>query len=129
MPFINGRYHINPAIGQALEDARSAAEEVLASDDSSHSTSDDSVADRADSSDDKGPIHHIEIEAAETVPAHSGRAARGFIARVHRALPGASRSQGVASPSALRPETHVFTDHGDLLDFLRNELSKDCARA
>ena len=45
MPFINGRYHMNPAMGQALEDARNAAEELLASQDGSHSTSGDDFAD------------------------------------------------------------------------------------
>jgi len=180
MPFINGRYHINPAMGHALEDARSAAEELLASDDPSHSSRDDDfTADRADSSDDRGPIHHIEIEAAETVPAHSGRAAHGFIARIHRVsgratrdssveargfpalsevegsparndgreaptdLPG-STSRRPGSPALLpqavaeaapqrqslplRPETHVFTDHRDLLDFLRSEFARDGSR-
>lgn len=66
MPFINGRYHINPAMGQALEEARAAADALLASDDASHSARhDDFAADPTDSADNKGPIHHIEIEAAE----------------------------------------------------------------
>jgi len=151
MPFINGRYHINPAMGHALEDARSAAEELLASDDPSHSSRDDDfTAGRADSSDERGPIHHIEIEAAETVPAHSGRAAHGFIARVHRrvsvgaqqegppgrrrvepggaGVPGADSRLDAAHPAPIRPETHVFTDHRDLLDFLRSEFARDGSR-
>jgi hypothetical protein len=31
-----------------------------------------------------GPIHRVEIEAAELVPSHTGRAQRGFVAHVHR---------------------------------------------
>ena len=30
MPFINGRYHVNPAMGQALEAAREAEAALLA---------------------------------------------------------------------------------------------------
>jgi hypothetical protein len=92
----------------------------------------------------KAPIHRIEIEAAELVPAHSGRAQRGFVARVHRdpgssdgasnasgssggsraALPGQVPSRGYAA----KPETHVFADHGDLLDYLKNELQPNANR-
>ncbi|HXX45717.1 MAG TPA: hypothetical protein VEJ38_13405 [Candidatus Acidoferrales bacterium] len=141
MPFINGRYHINPTFGQALEDARSAAEELLASDDASHSSPDDDLSDRANS-EDKSPIHHIEIEATEVVPSSKGRATHGFVARVHRRvsigaqsannlgrMPGADARHGVAESLPLRPETHVFADHRDLLDFLRSELANDCARS
>ena len=165
MPFINGRYHMNPALGQALEDARSAAEELLASDDASRSSSDDDFADRAASSDEKGPIHRIEIESAEVVPGHTGRATHGFVARVHRKVsvgaqqvvpPGRRQNRapeapvrgaresvepggsvvsgneswlGAADTPQLRPETHVFADHRDLLDFLRSELADDCSRS
>jgi len=75
MPFIRGRYHVNPIMGAALE-------------------------------------------AAETLPNHTGRASRGFVARVHRA---SAASPAAASP----PETHVFSDHRDLVNFLRDELAKD----
>jgi len=100
MPFIRGRFHINPIAGQALEAAR-AAEEALAE---LEQDADGVLADSADSQsgaesgDDDGefggasqgagagPIHRVEIEAAEMVPAHSGRAQRGFVAHVHREL-------------------------------------------
>jgi hypothetical protein len=142
MPFINGRYHMNPAMGQALEDARAAADALLESDDGSHSAppEDDFAAPSHDATDNKGPIHHVEIEAAEVVPSHTGRATHGFVARIHRVA--APRSAGVspanfpdahsdqnrrpdAGATPLRPETHVFADHRDLLDFLRTELAKE----
>ena len=101
MPFINGRYHMNPTMGQALESARSAAEEHLASQDASHSASpgDDFAADRSDSGGGKGPIHRVEIEAAEVVPSHTGRAAHGFVALVHREE---SRCTRATKPCAAR---------------------------
>src|SRR5271163_3644006 len=156
MPFINGRYHINPIMGQALEAAREAeaalaALQQRASRDSSDSSNDASRDDSCDPDDPAssdalarpGPIHHIEIEAQEglpgrrlvepgrsvMVPSSSGRAVRGFVARVHR-LPAEARSanEGAATSavviprsdatknfssgsSAPPPETHVFTDH------------------
>src|SRR5271154_1944147 len=97
MPFINGRYHVNPAMGQALEAAREAEAALLTlqrqarknSGDASASTPGDDSADSedpssADAQAGAGPIHHVEIEATELVPAVSGRATRGFVARVHR---------------------------------------------
>ena len=160
MPFINGRYHVNPAMGQALEAAREAEAALLAlqrqarknsaADTSSSSAPEnDSAApedpSRADAADDAetvaGPIHHVEIEATELIPAHSGRATRGFVARVHRApaaagsfpvgaqhaVPGADAWQS-AGHSAPPPETHIFSDHGDLVNFLRDALAKDSAQ-
>ena len=137
MPFINGRYHMNPAVGQALEDARNAAEELLASQDGSHSTSDDDFADdqkglpgrRLVEPGRSGPIHHVEIDAAEVVPSHTGRATHGFVARIRRAPSDQSSASVEPSAATLRPETHVFTDHRDLVDFLRSELANDCARS
>jgi hypothetical protein len=160
MPFINGRYHINPITGQALE-AACEAEAALAalqqralrdSSDSSNGASRDDSCDPDDptSSDTlagPGPIHHVEIEASEIVPSSSGRAVRGFVARVHR-LPAEERSAndvaGSASTvviprseatrnlspgsSAPPPETHVFADHRDLVDFLRDALAKDSSQ-
>jgi hypothetical protein len=149
MPFINGRYHINPVMGQALEAAREAetalaALQQRASRDSSDSPNDASRDDNCDPDDPTssdalagpGPIHHVEIEVQEglpgrrlvepgrsdIVPASSGRAVRGFVARVHR-LPAEARSanNGIAPP----PETHVFADHRDLVNFLRDALAKD----
>lgn len=156
MPFINGRYHINPIMGQALEAAREAeaalaALQQRASRDSSDSSNAASRDDSCDPDDPTsydalagpGPIHHVEIEGSEIVPSSSGRAVRGFVARVHR-LPAEARSanDGAAptsrvviprsdatwnlSPgsSAPPPETHVFADHRDLVNFLRDELAR-----
>jgi hypothetical protein len=156
MPFINGRYHINPIMGQALEAAREAeaalaALQQRASRDSSDSSNDASRDDSCDPDDPTsydalagpGPIHHVEIEASEIVPSSSGRAVRGFVARVHRLRAearGAEEGEGptstVAIPrsdatrnlspgsSAPPPETHVFADHRDLVNFLRDELAR-----
>jgi hypothetical protein len=154
MPFINGRYHINPIMGQALEAAREAeaalaALQQRASRDSSNSSNDASRDDSCDPDDPassgalgaSGPIHHVEIEASEIVPSSSGRAVRGFVARVHR-LPAEARSANDAAAStallpasaamknlspgssAPPPETHVFADHRDLVNFLRDELAR-----
>jgi hypothetical protein len=88
MPFIRGRYHINAIAGEALEAAREAEAALLALQrDSAQSGGDgndeDDETGSADGAD-KGPIHRVEIEAAELVPSHSGRAQRGFVAHVHR---------------------------------------------
>jgi hypothetical protein len=139
MPFINGRYHVNPTMGAALEAAREAEAAMLALQDEAH-RDDTANSDAADSTDadatnaSKAPIHHVEIEASEILPSHSGRATRGFVARIHRSAPQPSASAGsgascaynlAATPApATKPETHVFSNHGDLLDFLRSELSK-----
>lgn len=124
MPFINGRYHVNPTMGTALEAAREAEAAMLALQD--HAQRDDTGDSVADSTDDSthaaAPVHHVEIEATEIVPSHSGRAARGFVARIHRSLPQSS-ANGSPSPVA-KPETHVFSNHGDLINFLHDELSK-----
>jgi hypothetical protein len=166
MPFINGRYHVNPVMGQALEAAREAEAALVAlqqrarknsSDARGDAPSDDSAdSDDPSSTDDPagaGPIHHIEIEVTQLLPAHSGRATRGFVAHVHRTppssavvVPGSSprRTTSVFSSGAARgiplfarddsspmdrptppPETHVFSDHGDLVNFLRDALASD----
>lgn len=138
MPFINGRYHINPIMGQALEAAREAEAALTAlrqraSRDSGDSSSEASQNDSCDPDDPTsadnlagrgpGPIHHVEIEASEIVPSHSGRATRGFVARVHR-LPEVPAAGARSASSAPPPETHVFADHRDLVNFLRDELAK-----
>jgi hypothetical protein len=139
MPFINGRYHINPIMGQALEAAREAeaalaALQQRASRDSSDSSNDASRDDNCDLEDPTssdalagpGPIHHVEIEASEIVPSSSGRAVRGFIARVHRLPAEALSANDGAAPTSTAPppETHVFADHRDLANFLREELAR-----
>lgn len=152
MPFIRGRYHINPIMGEALEAAREAEAALLALEQRAQNDRQQADQDEDDASDDSDdsadsssgaksgarPIHRVEIEAAELVPSHSGRAARGFVARVHRqALP----SSDSANPDSdggfpLRPstdapascDTHVFASHNDLIDFLRNQLAHDSNR-
>jgi hypothetical protein len=146
MPFIRGRYHINPAMGEALEAARAAEAALLALEeraqrnraiaqpdgDSSDSDADATDLSRADDPASpprsSGPVHRIEIEGAEVIPNSSGRATRGFAARIHR-LPcstaSVNRSSGRSSGASPAPETHVFSNHGDLLDFLRDQLSRD----
>jgi hypothetical protein len=137
MPFIRGRYHINPTMGSALEAAREAEAALLALERQAQQGR-ESGEDDADSNDDSaasddrvpaGPIHRVEVEAAEVVPSHTGRAARGFVARVHRAPAAASAvnsSSRLAPPSP--PETHVFSDHRDLVNFLGQEFAKDAGQ-
>src|ERR1700677_3665478 len=115
MPFIRGRYHINPIAGEALEAAR-AAEAALSE---LEQEADSALADSADaqgddggegddefgdgaSQGDAGPIHRVEIEAAELVPSHSGRAQRGFVAHVHREGAGAPGMRAIGGPSSPR---------------------------
>ena len=187
MPYIRGRYYMNPVVGDALEAAREAeaalqalehaakvargdtGDEDAASAGSSSGSGDSSssASSGANSSADPyaksapGPIHRVEIEAAELVPAHSGRGQRGFVARIHRrangnaananapvqaAFPGHSNSSpsiangnanASASPSARNsstkqnamrpaPETHVFSNHNDLTNFLHDQFAEDC---
>ena len=99
MPFIRGRYHINAIAGEALEAARAAEAALLALEhDAAQFGAQHDVEDEHDDNSDAedggegtaqntsaGPIHRVEIEAAELVPAHSGRAQRSFVAHVHRA--------------------------------------------
>jgi len=149
MPFIRGRYHINPIAGEALEAAREM-EEALARLQHDNQDSDPDEYEWEPHSRDtiqKDPVHRVEIEAASLVPTHSGQATHGFVARVHRAVtyaPGqsatfATAGGGIASargtaPVAEQPETHVFANDSDLVDFLQRELAKDrqqrdCGRA
>ncbi|MGH9758010.1 MAG: hypothetical protein ACRD4M_09755, partial [Candidatus Acidiferrales bacterium] len=79
------------------------------------------------------PIRRVEIEAAELVPAHSGRAERGIVARVHRDNGAAAgKSAANAGGAGRRPgagaETHVFSSHGDMLNFLRDEFARDARK-
>jgi hypothetical protein len=105
MPFINGHYHMNPVMGEALEAAREAEAALLALEqrarqngngrESDGGADDEFDAGGSSAGRQQGPIHRIEIEAAELVPAHSGRAARGYVARVHR-----QPASGTAAPRA-----------------------------
>lgn len=156
MPFINGRYYVNPIMGEALEAAREAEAALLALENSARQNakgqpadvgdgagngsggSGDAVARATDGSD--APIHRVEIEAAELVPAQSGRAAHGYVARVHRkssdgahvpanTVPPRVSSNGRAPGRGVSPadhtETHVFADHRDLVSFLRDALGNN----
>ena len=88
MPFIRGRYHINAIAGETLEAAREAEAALLALEhDATQAGGEENQEDDETDSEhggDKEPIHRVEIEAAELVPSHSGRAQRGFVAHVHR---------------------------------------------
>ena len=185
MPYIRGRYYMNPVVGDALEAAREAEAALQAlehaakvargdtgEDDAgagssgggndSSATSGSGANSNADAyaKSAPGPIHRVEIEASEIVPAHSGRAQRGFVARIHRhangndanasaqdSLPGRSNSpsssianasaspfaRNSSKPDAMRqgavhhaPETHVFSNHNDLTNFLHDQFAEDC---
>jgi hypothetical protein len=140
MPFIRGHYHINPIAGAALEAAREA-EEALAEREAQDQSDgfayeDDAAKNSAHSG---GPVHRVEIEAAELVPSHSGRASRGFVARVHRhpsgsgheGAPGANGGADMSGhlPPAGRSETHIFSSHRDLLNFLNDTFQHGCAKS
>jgi hypothetical protein len=196
MPYIRGRYYMNPVVGDALEAAREAeaalqalehaakvargdtgeddagASSSSANGSNASGSSSSASGNSANSSADAfaksapGPIHRVEIEAAELVPAHSGRAQRGFVARIHRrangnaananapaqdSFPGRSSSpsssiangnanasasplaRNSSMPDAARqgamhpaPETHVFSNHNDLTNFLHDQFAEDC---
>lgn len=149
MPFIKGRYHINPVMGAALEAAREAEAALLeleqAAREGRRANGEDCEEDGTNGGNGTAvsPVHRIEIEAAGLVPSHSGRGEAGFVARVHRRAAetnsdalDSSDGKDYASPyrtgvstagagsTAASPETHVFSNHGDLIDFLRDELAK-----
>lgn len=132
MPFINGLYYINPVMGEALEAAREAEAPLRALENGPHQdfgSDGQEAADVAKKAKQDRPVHRVEIEAAEMVPANSGRAMRGFVARIHR-QPGNSAGEGHGNvksqgAGAGHAETHVFSNHRDLLDFLRDELGND----
>jgi len=187
MPYIRGRYYMNPVVGDALEAAREAEAALQALEHAAKvargDTGEEDDAGASSSSGDAGggnasgsganstadayaksapgPIHRVEIEAAELVPSHSGRAQRGFVARIHRHANGNAanapaqgdagvRTAGVppaqlpsgspslfarnsSTPDATRqgamhpaPETHVFSNHNDLTNFLHDQFAEDC---
>jgi hypothetical protein len=171
MPYIRGRYYMNPVVGDALEAAREAEAALQALEHAAKVARGD-TGDEDDSGDASspatggsataapGPIHRVEIEATELVPSHTGRAQRGFVARVHRRAKSAAsasmeeeasaRTAGVlpaqlplgsSSPLARNhalqgamqqgamhpaPETHVFSNHNDLTNFLNDQFAQDC---
>jgi hypothetical protein len=133
MPFIRGRYHINPAMGEAMEAAREAEAALQALEHIARQKNgdpDDASSDSATPS--KGPVRRVEIEAAEMVPSHSGRAQRGYAMRLHRTPPAATEGddsdfdpQAGTAAARGQSDTHIFSNHHDLLDFLGDELAKD----
>lgn len=118
MPFLAGKFYANPAYGKGVENARAAATDAAAADDGSGY---EDLVGGARHEGGKGAVHRIVIEATEVVPAHTGRAQSGFVAHVHRAA-GGPRTSGLPSKGEARPETHVFTDHRDVADFVSGAL-------
>ena len=84
MPFIRGRYHMNAIAGHALEAAREAdlarqadSARLQSADQQSQGNGEeegDSWGNKAAANEVAAPIHRVEIDAAETVPSHSGPA-------------------------------------------------------
>jgi len=139
MPFVRGRYHINPTMGEALEAAREAEAALLAleqqaraqrangsdPDSGGDGESDDGTDSTGPAGQGTGPVHRVEIEAAAAVPSHSRRAVRGFVARVHRSgAPENGSSNATRGTLTSAPETHVFSDHRDLVNFLGDALAE-----
>jgi hypothetical protein len=117
MPFVGGKFYANPGYGKGVEDARAAETDA-----GGVGSDDEDLIGSATREGGKGAVHRIVIEATEVVPAHTGRAQGGFVAHVHRAT-GGPRGSGLQSKSEARPETHVFTDHRDVADFVSGALS------
>jgi len=143
MPFVRGRYHINPVLGEALEAARDAENALIELQQEQQGGAPDTEAQARQ----KEPIHRVEIEAAELVPAHSGRGGRGFVAHVQRQASSAQasaddhfggeaqeparsnpRSATSRNKCAAQTETHVFANHRDLVSFLHEELGNDASQ-
>lgn len=115
MPVIAGRYYMNPAHGAGIERARQAEAVRLPLTAPSMSRGED---ERMGGGRGKA-VHRVEIECADG----------GYVARLHRRPEqGAGRDEeGRFKPGespATRPAVHVFTNHNDLVDFLRQELGK-----
>jgi hypothetical protein len=115
MPFIGGKFYANPGYGKGVENARAAAT------DDDGAASDEELIGGAGREVGKGAVHRLVIEATEVVPAHCGRARSGFVVHAHRAASGA-RASGLPSKAEGRPETHVFTNHRDVADFVSGAL-------
>lgn len=134
MPFINGRYYMNPAFGRAVEAAR-VAESAHELERQHETGEDDEPPVNRTNDNEKGPIHRVEIESTEVVTPQSGRAQKGFAARIHRAAASGEVHGGFSSGDSRdeqadeqQPETHVFSDHRDLVNFLRDQFAKDMRR-
>ncbi len=113
MPVIHGRYYMNPAMGAAVERARAAEGpadgEAQGNGEPERDAHGQFVA--------PGAVHHVEIEVADG----------GYVARVQRHPHGGSQDNPLHGGLPPRPTSHVFADHHDLVEFLRNELGKHSA--
>jgi hypothetical protein len=120
MPFIRGRYYANPIAGGAIEAAREAENALRVP----HGSRGDEIQEHndADEGHESKPLSKIEIELAELVPAHSGHAEHGYVARLHH------RGSDATGDSGQSANKHVFFDPEQLVTFLRNELAKNGAR-
>jgi hypothetical protein len=118
MPFVAGKFYANPGYGKGVEEARAASS---AGADGGSSADEDFIGEPTRNGG-KGAVHRIVIEATEVVPAHTGRAQSGFVAHVHR-TDGGPRGLGMPSKGEARAETHVFTDHRDVADFVGGAVS------
>jgi hypothetical protein len=114
MPFIRGKYYANPIAGEALEAERDKEAESL-------SNRDESTGDDDAQSKNIDPVRRIDIEITELVPAYSGMATKGFVARLHRI--DSTMRETSNTLTSQPPEKRVFYDQGQLMDFLNNELS------
>jgi hypothetical protein len=85
---IRGRYYMNPALGAAIETARSLGDATQLGDGPKDSFTDDDASDSSHQRD-RAPvtaIHRIEIEVAPAPGSSraSGRSSRGYVAHIHR---------------------------------------------
>lgn len=110
MPVIHGRYYMNPAVGGAVERARGAEQSAEPGDGGNGEPQRDGHGRFVP----PGAVHHVDIEVADG----------GYLARLHRHPQGGHESGPVQGALPPRPSSHVFTDHHDLVEFLRNELGK-----
>jgi hypothetical protein len=118
MPFVRGRFYANPIAGEAIEAAREVEDALASSQDVGNSDEDGRAAQPGTQ-----PVRRIEIEIAELVPAHSGRATTGYVAHLDRGNATESRADSYAGKT--QTEKRVFYDQGQLLSFLKNELANN----
>ena len=121
MPFVRGRYYVNPMAGEALEAALDFESQLFASRGTNRRNEAQRDKESIDVSE-KGSIRRIEIETAELVPSQAGSAEKGYVIRIHRQSP---IDSGASERSSGRGEAQVFYDKATLLDFLNTEFGKD----
>jgi len=108
MPVINGKFYMNPTAGAALERARTAESDAASEDRQGAERQRDSRGRFVP----PGRVHRVEIEAADG----------GFVAHLHRQPPDAQQASSLSGGVPPHPTTHVFSNHQDLVQFLREEL-------